>query len=286
VSESTDYAYTFEISSDVGLSDSLTYNASVNGRFTAGTKNPDKNTLDHFSGTDPTIWRLTESPYGKIDGNFYISIDDPSLTYTVTYNEIADAWVSRNSFVPRKYIQLDTNFLSSNDYKDLYKHNDSDAERCTYYGTEYDSEFTIIFNKDFQFTKVWDGLKWYSESKDSDGIDQFKDTFDTVTISNDYQHTGPRNIYYAERGATVPATYPMGTVRRDRTFCSAIPRSVINADVSDNEDITLSANWDESQTFKERIRDKYIKVNTTYDNSTGNTFSIPFISASYRQSVR
>ena len=127
-------------------------------------------------------------------------------------------------------------------------------------------------------------MKWYTESEDASGINQFKDTFDTLTIYNDFQTTGDRDLYY--KGASPPATRPTEIVRRDRTFSMQIPRDIIDANVSTNPDINDEGNWDDTQLFKERIRDKYMVVNATYDNSTGNTFSVPFLTAVYRKSSR
>jgi len=128
-------------------------------------------------------------------------------------------------------------------------------------------------------------LRWYTESVDpSTDTNQFQNTFKRIAIYNDYQHTGLRNIYY--KGDPVPVHYSSEIVRRDRTFSMNIPRNIVDTDVSSNPDITDSGNWDETQSFKERIRDKYIVVRTVYDNINGYVFSIPFISAIYRRSVR
>jgi len=282
----------FSLDSETGLATNGThYNTLMHSRFPDGTLLPEKAVLYYNTAWLPEA--TTSGPYGWTylgAGSWHtVTFDnDPVTTYTITFNEIANAFVSFNSFTPGRYIEIGSKFLSTDDYHDLYIHNDTTgaipANRGEYYGVEYDSEFTTIFNKDFLYTKVWDGLKWYSESRDSDDIDQFKNTFSTITISNDYQHTGDREVYY--KGGSVPGTYPLEVVRRDRTFSANIPRNVVDTDVSDNEDITDSGNWTESQTFKERIRDKYIKVKTVYDNTDSNTFSVPFISTVYRKSVR
>lgn len=276
--------------------DGTRYNATIVGRYPANTIMSYNNVIYYnsaLSGANDTKWVIDNVPYMDVSADIYVSVDqDPDLTYTVSYNELADSFVSFHSYTPGRYIELDSGYLSTNNYHDLYKHNYIwgnsynmiMSNKCNYYGTEYDSEVTVVFNKDYSYTKVWDTLKWYTESVDSDGVNQFKDTFDTMTIYNDYQHTGDRDLYYKD--GTVPATRPTEIVRRDRTFSTNIPRNIVYKDVSDNEDITDSNNWDEANEFKERIRDKYIVVNFTYDNSNNYTFSIPFVSAMYRKSVR
>jgi hypothetical protein len=245
-----------------------------------------------FTPSGGSVGLGTPYPFGQLtvpSTQFYLTFDKDSVnTYTVVYNELVDAFTSFASYKPGRYIKLDTNFLSTNDYHDLYKHNGDDAYRSTYYTTEYDSSVTLIFNKDYPYSKVWDALKWHSESDNGNGVNQFEDTFDTVTISNDYQHTGDRDLYYAKKPVedSPPVTRPTEIVRRDRTWSMQIPRNIVDVNVSTNSDITLSGNWDETQLYKERIRDKYIKCYFTYDNSNYMTFSVPFISAIYRKSER
>lgn len=282
---SGDYATEFSIVPSTGLSTGSDYNAIIVGRYTTDTTMPYNRVLTY----DTDHWELSENPttslYGDSVTEYYCTIDqDPTYTYTVTFNETVGEWVSRNSFTPGKYIGLDSTFVSTNDYNELYKHNDPSASRCTYYGVEYDSELTTVFNDKFPYTKTWDALKWHSESVDSDSINQFKNTFDKVTIYNDYQHTGDRDLYY--KGDTAPGTRPTESIRRERTWSMQIPRNIVDTNVSSNPDITDSGNWDETQTFKERMRSKHIVVNFVYDNSNNYTFSIPFVSAIYRRSFR
>jgi hypothetical protein len=220
-----------------------------------------------------------------VGGQFYLTYDkDDTIKETITYNEIVDKFVSYNTFTPRKYIKTDSAYYSTDDLHDLWRHNDDSVNRSTYYGSTSDSVVTTSFNHSYPYTKVWDTFKWVSESVDSSNVSQFKDTFDTVEIYNDYQNTGDRDLYF--QGDPPPATRPTEVARRERTWSMNIPRNIVDINVSSNPDIMLPANWDETQTFKERIRDKYITAKFTYDNTSGNTFSIPFVSAIYRKSVR
>ena len=289
---SGDYANAFTISPNTSLSTG-TYNAKINARYDSDVLLPDKNIIDYNTAGDTVT--LADNPYGTTDSYYYVTIDnDPALTYTISFSELVDSFVSFHSFTPGRYIQLPTTILSSDDYQDIYIHNviDNSVSRGTYYGITYDSEFTTVFNKEFQYTKVWDALKWYTESiATGTTINTFKDTFEQISIYNDYQHTGNRYLYY--KGDTPPVTRPTEFVRRERTFSMNIPRNIVDVNVSEDPDITDSGNWDETQTFKERIRDKYIVVNTVYDNTWNGVdpvfpaiFSVPFISAVYRKSIR
>jgi len=83
-----------------------------------------------------------------------------------------------------------------------------------------------------------------------------------------------------------PFLYPSATARKERTWSMVVPRNVIDADVSTNPDIFDTDNWDNTQTFKERMRDKYMTCEFSYYNENTNVFSVPFISTVYRKSVR
>ena len=269
----------------VGLDTGENYNVIIKGEQSAIARAKYRNMISYDNVGGETGWIPVLYSSGEVGSVYYITIDnDPNYRYTLTFSEMADAFTSFNSFTPARYIQLDKSYLTTADYHDLYLHNSNTANRSEYYGVEYDSEFTTVFNKDYPYTKTWDTLQWFTESEDGSGINQFKDTFDTLTIYNDYQHTGDRDLYY--RGDSAPVTRPTEIVRRDRTFSMQIPRNIVDISVTSNPDITSSGSWDETQTFKERIRDKYIVVNTTYDNTNNYIFSIPYIIAGYRKSAR
>lgn len=61
----------------------------------------------------------------------------------------------------------------------------------------------------------------------------------------------------------------------------------MKTDVELNPDIFDTGNWDNTQEYKDRMRDKYLVAKFTYDNdASSNTFSVPFIGANYRKSFR
>ena len=138
---------------------------------------------------------------------------------------------------------------------------------------------------------MWDALKWDSESTNySTGVNQFKDTFDRVSFWNDYQHTGTKLTYYQHDAAPAGTYGDIPLARRDRTWSMQMPRNIVDINVSSNPDITDTSNWDNSQTYKERMRSKYLMAKLEYnyaDASNIETYlSIPFVSAIYRRSIR
>ncbi|HKL12129.1 MAG TPA: hypothetical protein VJ907_00835, partial [Halanaerobiales bacterium] len=231
-------------------------------------------------------WGLGKEIDGDTDSEIYVTIKgDPDKTHTIVFDERNDSFIGFESFEPRVYVKGDGLYMTSVDRSKLYSHGTGKANKGQFYGTYYPSIVTTVFNKDYPHTKVFDTIKWTSESVDSDGKNQFLDTFDEVEFWNDYQHTGDRTLYYQHDAA--PATRPTPISRRERTWSMNVPRSIIAEDVDLNPDIFDETNWDSTQTFKERIRDKHLVAKFTYTNdSDDNTFSVPFVSAQYRKSFR
>jgi hypothetical protein len=241
-----------------------------------------------FAGPNNFNLTLGESVKASGDGEFYITFTGTPVsdnTYTVSHNERISKYVSFHSFTPNRYIECDTEYYSLTNDNELYRYNDASASRSTYFGTTYDSVLTTIFNKDFPYTKVYDIIKWISKSVDGDNVNQFKDTFSTVEMYNDYQSTGDRSLYYQHD--TPPALdRPTEISRRERTWSMNVPRNIVDSTVFDNVDICDPSNWDDTLKFKERMRDKYMVTKFTYDNAAGNIFSVPMISTTYRRSYR
>lgn len=265
-----------------------TYNIGINADFVNQDKCSDRRVIYYSSGATSWLFESADDyPIGIAGSDYYVTFDnDPTYTYTVAYNEIADAFISFRSFEPIWYIPLNKNFLSTITGNDLFIHNASGASKSSYYGTLYESIVTIPFNPDFAFTKTFDTLKWISEATHrTTGVNIFKNTFSEVEVYNNYQWTGDRSLYYQHDNAPIGTTYtPQPISRRDRTWSMSIPRSIVDTKVASNPDIYSDV--DESQTFKERIRDKYAMVKLTYSNSGNYKFSVPLVSIIYRKSIR
>jgi hypothetical protein len=285
-SKSGDFGDNFVINDNTGVVADASYrNVVVNGTYadTVSVDSGRNNLINYSSG----YWHLVEKPYADIGGEFYVTFleEDSSNRETVVYNERLSKFVSFASFEPRKYIECDNSYFTTVTGIDLYEHNSDNANRGEYYGVVYNSSVSTVFNKDYPFTKAFDVIKWVSDSRDSNNINIFKDTFDEVTIYNDYQNTGDRKLYYQHDTAPVYARVtPLS--RRERTWSMQVPRNIVNADVDTNPDIQDSNNWDETLSNKGRMKDKYLLCDFVYDNTNAYTFSVPFISNIFRRSYR
>ncbi len=143
-------------------------------------------------------------------------------------------------------------------------------------GVSYnDSSLLITNNENFYNTKTYDNIIFYTDSR-LNGIEMNTDTFDSVNFYNTYQYTG-------EHALTLGTTLK----KLERGYSLIIPRNIVNANGTTNIDIFNVANQNPSRQFKERMRDKYIVADFTYENSaTKGQISVPYISFLYRQSKR
>lgn len=78
--------------------------------------------------------------------DYVLSIQGDSITNTtISFDEKAQGWTSRFSYIPQIGGSLDANFYTFAPSCDLYKHY-SGTGYNNFYGTAYDSEVTLIFN--------------------------------------------------------------------------------------------------------------------------------------------
>lgn len=190
----------------------------------------------------------------------------------LVFDVMTSSFTGIYTYAPEWFIaRSDGNFYSSGNSIAFYLHNSDNVDRATYYGTTYDSTITHICAHDYASTKMYANLEWHSTSIDSSGINIYGNTFDSYRIYNDYQNTDWQTLTWR---------------RKERGFTTYIPRDRVNAPQSSNVDIFNASNLDNAQTFKRRIRDKYIVLDLTYDNTSGNKFSVPYIIVYYNQSYR
>ena len=82
--------------------------------------------------------------------------------YTLTYSESVQGWPSFYSYIPDMMIGMN-NYLYSFKGGNLYKHNTNET-RNNYYGKQYDSQITSVFNQEPLQNKVFKALNLESDS--------------------------------------------------------------------------------------------------------------------------
>ena len=209
--------------------------------------------------------------------------------FTISYNEPIGAFISFYGFVPTIYIPYQHRYLTTtnehycgNDFKlnHLFLHDSDVWDRCYFYAltstdnTKYvDSTLEILFNPEYDYTKVFDNL-FYTSNVYSDYTDIFAETFHSVQCYNDFQNTGEITL--------VPKT---NIERRERGWTLVVPRNIVNTNISSNPNIF--ADVDATQLFKERMRDKYLIAYLTYHNGNAyDRFVVSNMGLKYRISYR
>jgi hypothetical protein len=201
--------------------------------------------------------------------------------YTIAFNEQTDQFTSFYDFVPRIYIDYKDGYLSIRDvsgHSHLYVQNSNIRPRCEFYGTIYTSDIKILYNDDYTMSKTYDNVFYNSNAYDeATDVDQYGITFDKVRCYNDYQNSD-----------WVTLTYPTNIMRRERGWTLDIPRNLVETLYTSGDDIFIPENIGTLATkpWAERIRDKYMVLDLSFDNSTDTRFVVPFVGIKYRISMR
>ena len=72
-------------------------------------------------------------------------LPDEGTDTTLRYELSTEGWPARYSFIPEQGITLNNRFYTFNGGQ-MYMHNDPNADRNNFYGTQYNSEIEVIFN--------------------------------------------------------------------------------------------------------------------------------------------
>jgi hypothetical protein len=200
------------------------------------------------------------------------------LKDTLCFNESFDVFQSFYSLYPTYYINhelaLFSNFEDLSIQSFICKHN-ANSKGLFYTNNELDSSLTLLINQDYMYTKVFDNILFLTTCRSITGVEQFETTFDKVRFYNEYQNTD-----------WVDLTYKTNYEKRERHFAMAIPRNIVDKNVTQNLSIFDSDNLDETNKFKERIRDKSLFIDCRYTNDNNEDFSISYIITKYRISYR
>ena len=176
--------------------------------------------------------------------------------YTIAYSDMLSAFTSFYDYAPSNYIYDSKNLLSTNPSNtSLYIHGIGDYG-VYYDSTPYESYIELIVNggEYADYNKIFDGIEFYSEVYDSNGVNIPDETVDKLLVTNSYQTTRETTL--------VPNT---NIRKRHKVWYTHIPRQFENQAVTRN-----------------RIKDNWIKLKLTKDNSTNNRLILHDIITNFR----
>ena len=90
-----------------------------------------------------------------------------SNDYTLTFSEYVNGWTSFHSWVPEFMVNMGGDFFSFKSGQ-LYKHHAKEAERNTFYGTNYPSELEFVTNTAPSERKIFKTIEIEGDTKNWD----------------------------------------------------------------------------------------------------------------------
>jgi hypothetical protein len=203
------------------------------------------------------------SCYSKANNEVMISL--PNASSTFVYSEIFDSFVGVQTFLPFYMLKANGSknpiTINRGTRDNVYMHNI--GGRGWFYGVLRQSMIRFMVNDQYSSTKVYDMIQ-YESTSDSSGTNITFDTFNYIKVVDDYQDSNQQSIITSGSSANI--------TRKEREFCLNIPRN--------------RTGGDETRLFKERMRDKYLTIDLTYNNTNGYIFSVPYVTTNYRISKR
>ncbi len=93
--------------------------------------------------------------YDSYSGKYVLTLDD----YSLTFSEKSKGWVSRVSYKPENAISLNNIFYTFNS-GNLWQHNVAFANRNNFYGVQYQSTLTTVFNQEPSSIKAFKTINY------------------------------------------------------------------------------------------------------------------------------
>lgn len=227
---------------------------------------------DILNNDNPILFSGIHCTYDYFHDEYLISIlnrytDSAGVLHpefnTISFNEKVDRWNSFYGFVPAIYLSNRTQLWSPSlvTVDDLYIHNN--GKYATFYGATFPSTIKLLSNPNGKYTKLFNNLVFNTEAiKDSTDYNPegntniFNSTFDTFRAYNDYQNT---DFLILTPGGVSP------TIRRvERQWNLQMPRNKVLYSVTASPNIFTDIG---NKLYGERMRDKYLTVDLSYNNS-------------------
>jgi hypothetical protein len=95
----------------------------------------------------------------------FLDSSTPANNETIAFHEPSNRWVTFYSFVPELYARIGENVFISFTSAALYTHNSNTQDRCTFYGSAYDSEIWVVSNISPTQVKKFDAIEIDSNSE-------------------------------------------------------------------------------------------------------------------------
>lgn len=156
-------------------------------------------------------------------------------SFTVSYNGLAQGFVSFYDYFPRHYLTVDSKMITTKDNKTLWEHNTPSSLYNTFYGSYFPSYITLISNDNPDINKIFDNIHYNSEFYNNN-VDLPSITFNKLRVTNEYQDTGLVTIN--------PLDYRGQSKRRFRKWNFIIPRQSSSRNRINNPWVFITLEFD------------------------------------------
>jgi hypothetical protein len=149
----------------------------------------DKNLVESFlKDNNPILRRGVTSTYDYINNDMFMTFLQDDKSFTISYNELSNSFVSFYDYLPSMYISRGFNLLAIHpDNNRIYKQYDGDYN--IFFDEYYPSYITLIINPETDLDCVFDNIQFKSELYLND-IDQPDKTLTHIQAFNEYQNSG------------------------------------------------------------------------------------------------
>jgi len=192
--------------------------------------------LEGLKTDNPLIKQGVSSGYDQINNDIFMTFHRNSNSFTISYNESRNQFISFYDYIPSMYISKGQYFITTNpNLRSIYRQYAGNYNN--FYGINYPSYIILNVNPEADLDTVFDNIMYKSEVYLND-IDQSDKTLTKVRLYNEYQDSG-----------LIPLTVGRNSNlrRKFRDWNAILPRN---------------------QNSRERIRNPWVKLVLQFDNTS------------------
>lgn len=157
----------------------------IKGLHTYFINNIDNNFL---LSDNPVIKKGVSTGFDYINNDTFFTFLQGNKTFTISYNEAAESFVSFYDYTPSMYISRGNNFITTHPNNDrLYKQYEGNYNN--FYGITFPSYVTLLCNPEPHSDTVFNNIDFKSELY-LNNVDQPNNTITHVQSFNEYQDSG------------------------------------------------------------------------------------------------
>lgn len=205
------------------------------------------------------------SLFDKKYNEVWFSLLDKSLIF----NEQLGRFTSFYTFNPKSSLPFSDRVVGIVG-QELYSINDTNTKGID--NSDKNAKLQLVINKDVQYTKVFDNVRFNGQFIDKDGKNIKDRIFDYIKFGTKNQEAilEYKEAVLDEEGNVVTPEQSIVLDYREDTYRMPVPRADVNED-----ELSLPA----------RLRGKHMTCDYHFNGEDGNTFEIPQITTTYRYSL-